>query len=603
MSILLLLFTVVSTTKTHWTVSPKPLASVAAETQFRTISDAVAQAEPGDTVVIHSGIYREEVTIPAAKSGTRERPFRLIAAPNAEVVLTGSDVLTQWTPEPELGEGIVSTDWKYRFYGPHPNDQRHQTIGRTEQVFVDRYPMRQVFELRQLAPGTFYVDFDKKRLYLRDAKNTTPEKYRDRFVEAATRSRILQVDADHVHIKGLRFRHCANIAQHGMALFSGANALTEDCVIELSSGTGARFEGIDNVVRRCRFLYNGFEAFEACEAHGIRFEECLVAHNNTKDFERDWGAVNKIVLSRNVVVDRCVFRDNNGCGLWFDIGNEHCVVKNCLFLNNEDHGLFYEIGYTLHAHDNVFIGNGAGPGHPYWGHGSGIFISDSMGCVIERNLAIGNGGAGFAYREQARTTERIEPQEVSADKDPLNWLHAVDANYRGNPEVWIWNRGHIVRNNTFAYNESAQLHAWFAVRDARHWQRAKQREMVPAQSEHFLLADAVTAPYVSKTGEEPVGRCLENLELRHENNFFARRDGQRLFVWGAPGFKHVEYEDFAKVSEELLGLEQGSREGSLVFGDYHALDLRVPTYSEAIKKDCYPKGSVPLVRLGTLPSQ
>jgi hypothetical protein len=602
MSLLLLVLTAVFTAETHWTVSPKPLTSVVAENQFRTISEAVDKAEPGDTIEIHTGIYREKVTIPATKSGTLERPLRLVAAPTAEVVLTGSDVLTQWTPEPELGDGIVSTDWQDRFGGPHPNDLRHQTIGRTEQVFVDRYPLKQVFELRQLAPGTFYVDLDKGRLYLRDAKNTESAKYSGLHVEVATRTRILQVKADHVHIKGLRLRHSANIAQLGMASFHGANVLIEDCVFEQSSATGVRFAGTDAVVRRCRFLHNGFDAFEANEAHGLRFEECLVANNNTKDFNRDWGAVNKIALSRNVVIDHCVFRDNHGCGLWFDIGNENCVVKNSLFLNNEDHGLFYEIGYTMHAHDNVFIGNGIGPGHPYWGNGSGIFISDSMGCIVERNLAIGNGGAGFTYREQKRTTERLDTRETSPDKDPLNWFHAVDANYRDYPEYWIWNRGHIVRNNIFAYNESAQLNGWFAVHDARHWPQARQREMVPTQSEDILLADAVTAPYLAKTGEEPVGRCLENLELRHENNFFARRDGQRLFVWGGLGFKHVEYDDFAKVSEELLGLEKGSLEGSIVFRDYHVLDLRIPADSEAIKMDCYPRGDVPLVRLGTIPT-
>ena len=44
---------------------------------------------------------------------------------------------------------------------------------------------------------------------------------------------------------------------------------------------------------------------------------------------------------------------------------------------------------------------------------------------------------------------------------------ANDPNCR-NPEYWIWNRDHIVRNNIFAYNESAQVHGWFDARDARH---------------------------------------------------------------------------------------------------------------------------------------
>jgi hypothetical protein len=301
------------------------------------------------------------------------------------------------------------------------------------------------------------------------------------------------------------------------------------------------------------------------------------------------------------VIDQCVFRDNRGIGLWFDIGNENCVVKNCLFLHNEDHGIFYEIGYTMHAHDNVILGNGSGPGNPFWGRGSGIMISDSMGCVIERNLLVGNGGAGFAYRDQRRTTPRLDTPETSPDKNPVGWFLASDPNSR-NREYWIWNRGHIVRNNIFASNESAQLHGWFDVRDARHWPQTRQKEMVPQQSEGLLLDDPVTSPYLAKKGEEPVGRSLENLELRHENNFFARTDAQRLFVWGVPWHKPVEYDNLAKVSEELLGLEKGSTEGQILFKDYHALDLRIPLSFDAVKKECYPRGNVPFVRLGTAES-
>jgi len=124
--------------------------------------------------------------------------------------------------------------------------------------------------------------------------------------------------------------------------------------------------------------------------------------------------------------------------------------------------------------------------------------------------------------------------------------------------------------------------------------------MIPKQFENLFLDDPVTTPYLAKEGGEPVGRSLENLELRHENNFFARIDGQRLFMWGVPWNKPVEYDNLPKVSEELLGLEKGGSEGQLVFGDYHTLDLRIPTDSEAIIKECYPKGDVPLVRLGTI---
>ena len=73
-----------------------------------------------------------------------------------KVILTGSDLLTNWTAEPELGEYVVSTkfDWGDRIDpNPYPNNLKHQWIGQAEQVFVNLCPMRRVFEHWQLSQG------------------------------------------------------------------------------------------------------------------------------------------------------------------------------------------------------------------------------------------------------------------------------------------------------------------------------------------------------------------------------------------------------------------------------------------------------------------
>ena len=55
-------------TSRTWHVAPKELTGLPAAAQVRTISEAATKAGPGDTVVIHDGIYRETVTV--EKSGT-----------------------------------------------------------------------------------------------------------------------------------------------------------------------------------------------------------------------------------------------------------------------------------------------------------------------------------------------------------------------------------------------------------------------------------------------------------------------------------------------------------------------------------------------------
>ena len=84
-----------------WHVAPEELKGIPPAIQLRTISAAAAKAEPGDTVVIHSGVYREAVTVEA--SGTKDKPIRFEAAPGENVVVTGADAIPNWKKEPGGG--------------------------------------------------------------------------------------------------------------------------------------------------------------------------------------------------------------------------------------------------------------------------------------------------------------------------------------------------------------------------------------------------------------------------------------------------------------------------------------------------------------------
>jgi hypothetical protein len=99
---------------------------------WRSISKAAETLQPGDTVVMHAGVYREQVR--PGRSGTDSAPISYEAAPGEEVVLTGADLITGW----ESAENGVwkKEPWPHRFE-THPNDAKHRPIGRCEQVIVD----------------------------------------------------------------------------------------------------------------------------------------------------------------------------------------------------------------------------------------------------------------------------------------------------------------------------------------------------------------------------------------------------------------------------------------------------------------------------------
>ncbi len=524
------------------------------ETPWRTLAQAARKAQAGDTVVIRSGTYREAVVVQT--SGTQEHPVRFEAGPGEHVVITGADALEGWTktdgPQP-----VYQVKWPHRFIGwskqmAHPDDEYHRLVGRCEQVAVQGYLLRQVLEPGQLAPGTFFADVTNQLLHVWDVRGRDVRKL---LVEASTRQEILAVKADWVEVKGLRFRFAANMAQRGAVVLAGSHDLLEDCVIEQMNSSGAAFRGEDQVVRRCVFRDNGQLGFGASHAHRLLLTDCVVEGNNTKGFDRGWEAGgNKLALCRGAVLERSRFVRNRGNGIWFDIGNEDCVVRQCLIADNEDAGIFYEISFGLKARDNVIVGNGFASTPGAWGAQAGIAISSSPGCVIERNLLVGN-REGFNFREQTRETPRID-------------------NRRSVP---VWNHDELIRSNVIALNRDAQVWGWFDVKDGRHWPRKDTAQPTAAEGEKSLR--------------------LEDLQLKFVGNAYFAAPGQGWFSWGPNWARHERYaglEEFRK----RLGIDEGGQVLAPEFADFHARDFRLPREVYRQMESCLPKGPVPDVIIG-----
>ena len=557
-----------ATAKT-WHVAKATIAGISAADQVNRIDEAVARVQAGDTIVIHGGVYREKVVL--SQSGSAEAPITLRAAEGEYVVMTGADPITEWSQEP--GEDhAYSAPWPHTFIGwnphhTHPSDEYHRLIGRCEQVFINGYRLGQVLQRARLSRGTFYVDLDAQRLYVR-AANDQDVTGRGVRVEASTRDRILDVEGSYVRIKGIRFRYAANRAQQGAVEFSGDHIAVEDCLFEYTNAGGAEFGGSDIVVRRCTFQHNGQLGFGANRAHRLLMTGCTVRNNNTRGFNRGWEAGgNKICLTRGAVIEKSTFVENRGNGIWFDIGNEDCEVRNCLIAFNEDAGIFYEISYGLHAHDNVIVGNGFAFTPGAWGAAAGISLSSSPGCTIERNLITGN-KEGFNFREQRRSTRKIDGQSGP-----------------------VWNHDQVIRNNVFAYNRDAQAWGWFDIDDERHWPRSMQQDP-------FVVTPSGVSSQDALTGTRETRLSLEDLNLTFENNLYCPAPGQGLFNWGVTWKKHMRYENLDDVRKEL-SLAQGGAVAKFHVEDYPALDFRVRADSPALKMGCYPQGTIPGIKLGT----
>lgn len=544
------------------------------ERPFKTFARAAEKASPGDKVVIRDGIYREQVV--AKNSGTAEAPILFEAAPGAQVVLTGADRLTAWQ-KAATGLPVYGVPWSHRFIGwsthmTHPDDDYHRLIGRCEQVTIDGYLLRQVLEATQLAPGTFFVDISNQVLRVWDPGNRDLNKV---FVEASVRQEVCRVEGEYVQLRGLHFRFAANMAQHGAVVLAGSHDSLEDCTIEGMNTSGATFSGGQQVIRRCVFRDNGQLGFGANGTHDLLFTECLVENNNTKGFDRGWEAGgDKLVLCRNAVLERSRFLRNRGNGIWFDIGNEQCVVRQCLISDNEDSGIFYEISLGLQAHDNVIVRNGFAATAGAWGAQAGISISSSPGCLIERNLILGN-REGFNFREQTRTTPRIGRKA----------------------EEPIWNHDEVIRRNIIALNRDAQIWGWFDMKDDRHWPAKRMEEQVARAGDQPEPGDIGGAYKAKSNSGQPEGLTLEKLRLSFAENVYSAGTGQGWFEWGVSWGRHKSYSNLTDFQTDL-GIDEGGRVWEPTFVDLIASDFRLS--GEAMKNvgQNYPQGSVPGVSLG-----
>jgi hypothetical protein len=70
------------------------------ERPFPTIAPAALAAQPGDTILVHPGVYRQRVV--PARGGAKDKPIVYLSARRGQAIIKGSDV---FTPKWERVEG------------------------------------------------------------------------------------------------------------------------------------------------------------------------------------------------------------------------------------------------------------------------------------------------------------------------------------------------------------------------------------------------------------------------------------------------------------------------------------------------------------------
>jgi hypothetical protein len=403
---------------------------------WKTIGQAARTLQPGQRVIIHAGEYREWVK-PARGGTAPDRMISYEAAPNANVVLKGSDLwkptwsrsrwyklpgdIVTWQAElsPAMFEG--ANTFCLQNFPIQPDLETWKMFPSFElrrgQIFVDSVPLTQVaaFEALGQAPGRFWVEDNGMVVHLRLPGDAMPG---SQVFEITTREQVFApVDRylNYIRVKGLRMFHAANGVpipppQRGLlSATAGHHWIIEDCEIGHANTLGMDLGGQwwsygqgelqgCHIVRRNYVHHCGVSSISAW--HNRANEHLLIEDNLITD--NCWMPVTHHYESAGVKIHRTessvirrnvILRTANGPSLWLDgeIFNTR-ITQNVLSGAAAPGGLgslFLEINEGPNLVDNNII---AGSGD------HGFYEHDAERVILLQNLIVDGSGSGIHLR-------------------------------------------------------------------------------------------------------------------------------------------------------------------------------------------------------------
>jgi parallel beta-helix repeat protein len=375
---------------------------------FKTIQAAVSKAQPGDTVYVKNGTYRESIL---STNQIFEQPntrITLMAWPTHRPVVTGSDVVTnRFAPvrvalrkpaeQMVTDAGYDPDAWRKRIGvdGPlavpaEPADATNNALDHAHAPFVGIYacnwtnftslvfaddamlttiglrcsPERvqkdpggfrlvkewEGHDVSDMRPGSAHYDVVAKKLYVWLPDGSDPNRH---AIEAAVRCSgvILQgtwtfsgFDVCHVQDGWKTYGETALVV-------AGHYPIIEDCRVTHNGLIGVIIHGWDGVLRHNTIAWNGVNGVALSLHWRLLIEGNDFSHNGWLGDVRCCGFGDKICSLKDTRILRNRFHD--GTGLWCDLNVNNTLIAENLF-ENCGCGIYFEISRWGVIVNNVF---------------------------------------------------------------------------------------------------------------------------------------------------------------------------------------------------------------------------------------------------------
>ncbi len=358
---------------------------------YLTINKAASVAQPGDTVNVHAGTYREWVRPVRGGDGESKR-ITYRAAPGEKAIIKGSERITSWTRE---ADGVWKVELRASFFGEY-NPYSLKVSGGwlnygkwhhrgdvylNGEAFYEKETAQEVNEAEQ----SWHCRVGEEVITIRaNFGKANPNK---ELTEINARESLFMPEITglkYITVAGFHFMHAAaNWAPPVLELQTGAvgprmgkHWIIENCTITnarcvgiiLGHAPGVDYSDIDaygdhivrnNVIRRCG------QAGIAGQKGATR---SLISGNLIEDtnYRREFGGWETAAIKFHNSVDtvisgnliRGVYHQEQGAfGIWMDYANQGIRITGNVIYNTEAATVFLEMNHgPILVDNNILVG-------------------------------------------------------------------------------------------------------------------------------------------------------------------------------------------------------------------------------------------------------